>query len=66
MIQKMEQLPYKNRLRAGAVQPGEEKALRSPEISLSVSKGGEGAIEKKGTDSLAGSAVMGQEELVSN
>ena len=62
----MEHLTYKNRLRAGAVQPGEEKALRSPEISLSVSKGGEGAIEKKGTDFLAWVVVIGQGEMVSN
>ena len=34
MIQGMEQLPYRDRLRAGAVQPGEEKALGRPESSL--------------------------------
>ena len=36
----MEHLPYKDRLRAGAVQPGEEKALGRPGSGLSISKGG--------------------------
>ena len=39
MIPGME-LPYKDRLRSGAVQHGEEKALRRPESSLSISEGG--------------------------
>jgi len=34
----MEHLSYEDRLRAGAVQPGEEKATRRPESGLSVSK----------------------------
>jgi len=50
--------------RAGAVHLGEEKALGRPESSLSVSKGG--AIRKKGTDSLSGSIVTGQGEMISN
>ena len=62
MIQGMEQLPYRDRLRAGAVQPGEEKALGRPESSLSVSKR---AVRKKETGSLQGSVVTGQEEMVS-
>ena len=40
MIQGMEHLPYKDRLRAGAVQRREEKALGRPESSLSVFKEG--------------------------
>ena len=40
MIPWMEHLSYKDRLRGGAVQPGEEKALVRPEGGLSVSKGG--------------------------
>jgi len=36
----MEDLSYKDRLRAGAVQAEEEKAPVSRECSLSVSKGG--------------------------
>ena len=36
---KMEHLPWEDRLRAGAVQPREEKAPGRPESSLSVSKG---------------------------
>jgi len=35
-IQGMEHLPYKDRLRAGAVQPGEEKALGRPDRSFSI------------------------------
>jgi len=35
----MEHIPYKGRLRAGTVQPGEEKALRATGGGLSVSKG---------------------------
>lgn len=41
--------PYEDRLRAGAVQPGEEKAAGRAESGLSVSKG---AVRRKGTDSL--------------
>ena len=39
MIQGMEHLSYEDRLRAGAVQHGEEKAAREPESGLSVSTG---------------------------
>jgi len=49
--------------RAGALQPGEEKAPERFESGLSVSSGG--SMRKKGTISLAGSAVIGQEEIVS-
>lgn len=45
------------------MQPREERALGRAESSLSVSKR---AVRKKGTDSLAGSVVMGQGEMVSN
>lgn len=44
-----------------AVQPGVEKVLGRPDCSLSVYKG-----RKKGTDFLLGSAVVNQEEMVSN
>jgi len=37
MTQRMEHLPYEDRLRAKTVQHGEEKASRRPESSLSVS-----------------------------
>jgi len=40
MIQGLEHLSYAERLRVGAVQPGEEKAARTPFSSLSVLKGG--------------------------
>ena len=40
MTQGMGNLPYEDRLRAGTVQPGEEKALGTPESGLSVSTGG--------------------------
>ena len=63
LAQGMEHLSYRDRLRAGAVQPGEEKILRSPEGSLSVSKG---AVRRKGTDSLIGSVVTDQGEVGSN
>ena len=39
VIQGMEHLSYEDRLRAGAVQHGEEKAAREPESGLSVSTG---------------------------
>ena len=38
VIQEMEYLPYKDRLRAEAVQSGEEKALRRSESGFSASK----------------------------
>lgn len=41
---------------------GEGKALGSAESSLSVSKG---AVRKEGADSIAGSAVIAQGEMVS-
>ena len=52
----MEHLPCETRLRELGLL--EEKALGRPENGLSVSKGG--AVRKKGTDSLAGSVVIGQ------
>ena len=48
---------------SGAVQPGEEKVLGRHESGLSASKW---AVRKKGTDSLAGSAVITQGEMVSH
>jgi len=39
-MQGMEHLPCEDRLRAGAVQPEQEKVLGRPDSSLSVSKGG--------------------------
>lgn len=40
MAQGMEHVPYKDRLRAGAVQTGEDKALGRPNSGLSVPKAG--------------------------
>ena len=60
MTQRMECLPYKDRLRAGAVQPGGGKAARRPESGLSVS---EGAVRKKGT-LFSGVCGIGQREMV--
>jgi len=40
MIQGMKHSPCEDRLRAGVLQSGEEKAPWGPESSLSVSKGG--------------------------
>ena len=40
MMRVLEYLPYGDRLRVRAPQPGEEKALRRPYISLSVPEGG--------------------------
>ena len=40
MTRELEHLLYKDRLRAGAFQPGEEKAPRRPESGLPASKGG--------------------------
>jgi len=48
MFPGMEHLSYEGRLRAGAVQPGEGKALGRPGVGLSIS---EGAVRRKGTDS---------------
>ena len=64
MIQVMEHLPYEDRERAWAVQPGEEKAPGRLNSSLSISKGK--ATVKKGTDSLTGSVVKRQWEMVSS
>jgi len=50
--------------RAGAVQPGEEKAPRRSDSGLSICKGE--AVRKKGTDTVAGSVVTGQGEMVSD
>ena len=65
MIQGMEHLSSEDRLKAGAVQFGEEKALGRPESGLSLSK--RGATGKKAmAHTLAGSVVAGQWEIVSN
>lgn len=61
MIQGMEHLPYE---RAGAVQPGNEKAVGRPENGLSVSK--REAIKKKDADTSAECVVTGQGKMVSN
>ena len=63
IIQGMKHLSCEDRLRAGAVQPREEKAAGRSESSLSVSKA---AVKRKGTDSLGESAVTGQREMVSD
>ena len=60
MIQGMEHFPYKDRLRAGAGQPGEEKALGGHKCGLTVSKVED--IKRKGSDSLVGSVVIGLRE----
>jgi len=49
--------------RVGAIQPGEEKALRRRYYSLPVLRG---LIRKIGTDFLAGPVVIGQEVMVLN
>ena len=49
--------------RAGAVQPGEERALGDLKAVLQYLKGG--AIRKRETDSLSGSIMTGQGEIVS-
>jgi len=64
MIQGVIRLPYKDRQRAGAVCHGEEKGPWRPESGLSVSKCR--LQEGRGTDSLAGSDVTGQGEMVSD
>jgi len=63
IIQGMEHLSYEDRLWELGLCSLEEKALEGPERDLSVPRG---AIWKKGVDSLAGSAVIGQGEMVSN
>ena len=60
IIQGMEHLPCEDRLRAGAVQPGEEKTLEKPDRDLSMSKG-----KRKGTDSLAEFFVVRPGKMVS-
>ena len=60
MEQGMEHLPCEDRLRAGAVQPGEEKTLEKPDRDLSMSKG-----KRKGTDSLAEFFVVRPGKMVS-
>lgn len=59
----MERIPCEHRLRAEAVLPGEEKALGVMRVAFQYLKG---AVRGKGTDSSAGSVVMGQGEVVSN
>jgi len=56
MIRGMERLPCEDWLRAGGVRPGEEEALERAQSSLSLSKG---------MDSLVGSVVIKQGEMVS-
>ena len=58
MIQGMEYLSYEDRLRGGALQLGEDKALERPESGLSVCKSR--VVRKKETDSSAGSVETGQ------
>ena len=60
MIQGMGHLLNEDRLKElGAVQPGEEKAPGRPESGLSVTA----EDYKKGTDSSAGSVMIGQGEI---
>ena len=61
MTQRMEHIPCEDRLKAGAVQPGEEKAPGRPRSGLLASKG---AVRRKGTDSSAGCVGIGQREMV--
>ena len=60
----MENLSYEDRLRTGAVLPGEEKTPRRPHCGLLVSKGG--LYEGMGAYSLEALVVIGQGEMVSN
>lgn len=55
--------PCEDRMKAGSVQPGEEKALGRPESGFSVSKG---ITREKEIDSFAASVVIGQEDMISN
>jgi len=58
MLQGMGHISYNDRLRAGAVQPREEKAPGRP-------KSNQGGCKQEGDNSVAGSAVTGQREMVS-
>ena len=62
MIQGMEHISYKGRLRELGLFIL-EKAQRRPDSGLSVFKGG--AIRKKGTDTSTGSVVIGQSIVTS-
>jgi len=55
--------PCEDGLRAGAVQHGEERALGDLIAAFQYLKG---ALRRKGTDALAGSAVTEQGGMVSN
>ena len=59
MIQRMEYLSYKERLRELGLFSTEEVALGKPFQHME-------GVYKKGTDSLAGFLVTGQREMVSN
>jgi len=60
----MEHLACEERLRAGVVQPGEEKVPGTPYSSLSKLKGG--LIRKTGRNFLAGPVATGQGVMVLN
>ena len=55
MTRGMECVPYEDRLRAGAVQPGEEKAPGRPECGLSVPKG---AVKERKGDRIAHTSFL--------
>ena len=55
--------PLEDRLRAGAVQLENRRLQGDPSSGLLVSIG---AVRRKGTDSLEGSAVTGRGEMVSD
>jgi len=63
MIRELEPLCWEERLRVGAVQPGEEKALRRPESSCQCLEGPTG---KMGKVFSAGLVAIGQGVMALN
>jgi len=64
MIRGRDNLSYEERLRAGAVQPGEEKAPRRPYCGLFSSE--RGLIRTMGTGFLVRPVAIGQGVMVLN